>query len=850
MPTNLSADYALVATAVKMKYKEPWTSEGLNRKLAVLLPHGIYRGLRLVTGGDGEVAIASDPVAGDHVAAVLQEQGQQLTVRIEGGDLTFNGLDDAGNIGKTFVIVLETDYQDPSAGLDTHAYIAAWENTTVGVSEWYTALTDAQRAAKVVLGYVEVTPPGGMGVTGVFNIFHTGRTDAWTAQAATGAVPWIPVLRNGGFEYAYDGTGDNDIANWSRTVNPTRLLTSVTDKHDGARALCFQASAAGTGTIAQQMMVPVTAGKLLRIEGWKKVTAVSAGGKVRLRLLFLNATFAGPLNVYEDIVLTDAVDADWVQFSLVVEVPAGKYFLKTVELVASGLTVPADTVPTVYVDDLQVFAEVANILDPNDAGIRVLESLGLAVRNEFDPRYGAYMVWDDFEKALVLTPIRATDGASLFVPTSIVSTGDAATTGTPRFVADRERTATAKKTLLLDSHDLALGGDSHIRLYSRNMVSDADGGFELTVNAGWDEATAEYSKDVPGHVALRLLLETEAADANRLQIDYRIAGVAGTWAEAAWSAIPLTASMKDLTVAGATSIAKWLGGVILGNGMMGDDVQALTPRVEANRSTTVGVHRTLLLQSSGAARREIARLYRCNSSDSAYSGESLEITFNAYWDGAVWKRDRVADSTRTVWNRRHYRVDRHDVLQPDGWTEDQFRSTVDANGYALGSQVLLEPGNPLMTVGYTDTVTSKNIVKAWGALKITAGPTVELLDIDDPAAIAAGLALGDSCFNAYTAPGTGATTNFRIKLRDPLATQFSGMMQVQEFGMTLVEMLDIGNKRRYWAVQQEAADSFLLSVFDSAGNIIDLVAAQGITLPDKPIYLNFVVYGRQTGYGQ
>jgi hypothetical protein len=843
MPTNLSADYALVATAVKMKYKEPWTSEGLNRKLAVLLPHGIYRGLRLVTGGDGEVAIASDPVAGDHVAAVLQEHGQQLTVRIEGGDLTFNGLDDAGNIGKTFVIVLETDYQDPSAGLDTHAYIAAWENTTVGVSEWYTALTDAQRAAKVVLGYVEVTPPGG-GATGVFNIFHTGRTDAWTAQAATGAVPWIPVLRNGGFEYAYDGTGDNDIANWSRTVNPTRLLTSVTDKHDGARALCFQASAAGTGTIAQQMMVPVTAGKLLRIEGWKKVTAVSAGGKVRLRLLFLNATFAGPLNVYEDIVLTDAVDADWVQFSLVVEVPAGKYFLETVELVASGLTVPADTVPTVYVDDLQVFAEVANILDPNDAGIRVLESLGLAVRYEFDPRYGAYMVWDDTEKALVLTPINSSDGASLNIPTSVNSTGQSAAANVPRFTADRKLVATAKKTLLFDAGPYGLGGSNRIRLYNRNMVGNADGGFELTINAVWDEA-AGYTKDIDGHVALRLLMETAAADANILQIDYQAAGVAGPWADGAWSAIPLTASMKDLTVAGATSIAEWLGGVILGNGMMGDDVQALTPRVEANRSTTVGVHRTLLLQSSGAARREVARLYRCNSSDSAYSGESLEITFNAYWDGAVWKRDRAADSTRTVWNRRHYRVDRYEARQPDGWTEDQFRSEVDASGYALGSQVLLEPGNPLMTVGYTDTVTSKNIVKAWGALKITAGPVVELLDIDDPGLPAGLLFTGDSSFNAFISAGPD-TLSFRICLHDPLATRFSGTIQIQEFAMADdLEMAEIAFSARKWVARQEAADSFLVRAYDGGGGV-DFVGAHGLY---NNLYLNFVVYGRQTGYG-
>lgn len=54
---------------IKVRYKEVYASEGINKKLAVVLPAGPYRGLGLGASGLAmNVTIEADPVALDHVA--------------------------------------------------------------------------------------------------------------------------------------------------------------------------------------------------------------------------------------------------------------------------------------------------------------------------------------------------------------------------------------------------------------------------------------------------------------------------------------------------------------------------------------------------------------------------------------------------------------------------------------------------------------------------------------------------------------------------------------------------------------------------------------------------------------
>jgi len=61
--------YQLPVSANKVRFQEPYVSEGLNYKVAGIFPRGIYNGYSVVAIGANKLRFTVDPVRGDSVAA-------------------------------------------------------------------------------------------------------------------------------------------------------------------------------------------------------------------------------------------------------------------------------------------------------------------------------------------------------------------------------------------------------------------------------------------------------------------------------------------------------------------------------------------------------------------------------------------------------------------------------------------------------------------------------------------------------------------------------------------------------------------------------------------------------------
>jgi hypothetical protein len=90
-----------------IKWKEPYVSAGLNRKLAGVLPPGVYWGYEVAPAGGMLVRVwpGDDPDYPDSVA-VVDRDGYSVTVRQSGEDTVSL----AGRAGSTVHVVLEMLY--------------------------------------------------------------------------------------------------------------------------------------------------------------------------------------------------------------------------------------------------------------------------------------------------------------------------------------------------------------------------------------------------------------------------------------------------------------------------------------------------------------------------------------------------------------------------------------------------------------------------------------------------------------------------------------------------------------------------------------------------------------------
>lgn len=349
MPTSIAT---FANSEFRMRFREPYVTEGLNAKLAVNTPPGTYRGFRLATHASNDtITVVADADALDHVAIYQTSDGYSLTLRKSGGNyaVDLSTLVDASE--KTWVIAIYAEY---AVGSTTAARLQAYEYSPV--DEFTSA---PERDELVVLGMVTIPAGGGVPIP-AGNVVHDKRTFGWFSRAEE-AVGWSALLRNGGFEFSWEDLGgdwEEASAFWWRetTAGDAYWETNSTEQHWGEKALGWlHQGTASSGSCAQDLNIPLTPGQLLRYRFYKKALQVSTAGNAYLSFNWLQAD-AEPTTATTVEIDLSGVDADYVEVSGVVAAPSGARYLGQVAITNVSVNFGLSTTGYV-VDDIQVWIE-------------------------------------------------------------------------------------------------------------------------------------------------------------------------------------------------------------------------------------------------------------------------------------------------------------------------------------------------------------------------------------------------------------------------------------------------------------------------------------------------------------
>ena len=506
MPTTLST---IPNTAIKIRWKEPYASPALNKKVAAIIPAGVYRGLRLeVSATNLSVDVAEDPDRGDHVAVYESVDGFSTTYRDDSsGRLTLDL--SSFSSGVSVVLALEVKY---AISTDTTAEILGYTQAD------FDALTAVDQAALVVLGTV-LRPASG--VIPAANITHDGRRIPFLNRAAE-SVPWNPMIRNGGFDMGDTGATyvhaspfwETFSSNVNFTIGPVD-----TDAASGDKSLEVRALATGTVTASakQVLYAPVTPGRQIRIRLYKKVTKAATGSPTGVaRLSFEDKDRANDTNVDLNFDI-DALDAGFVKFEGVVFVPDNMAVVKTVEVIISGTY--GSTGSCVLIDSVQAWCEV-------DAEDWLVVGSAVATEVETDALFigdravstAAAKLSLSGDSVLVERRDQSTalarPGLKWVAPTAEAA-ADAAVITTPVGIA-----AGIEYTLI---HSSVPAGEKGHRTYITPL-----GTVVRTVNASYGNASGNWTKDVSADRASREDF-SEGFTTNRFK-----QGGTAAWPDAQW----------------------------------------------------------------------------------------------------------------------------------------------------------------------------------------------------------------------------------------------------------------------------------------------------------------------------
>ena len=408
MPTSIHNLVTDGISRVTMKWREQYVTAGVNRKMSVVTPPGIYRGWRLgptpplAPTLSRRIYIYGDATTGDHAAAIKTNTGYTLTVWTSGEYIALNidGVEFAALQGQTVVVAIRIAYTNTGAA--TTAEIVGFV-----ASEW-DGLSSTAKREFVVLGTVVV--PGPSIEIPPENITHERRTEAWDS-VAPGAVAWAPMLQNGGFEYGPAlqplGTYRNYASPWENTTvtNGTWELDDTDSASGGQNLMLVRTSPGGmTGNISQDIHAPfnqATHFRLrLKVKGLQAVTA----GDLSISVDFLPSS-EGSGNVYFAVPLPATVpeiDTTYRLIDQILPVPVGSTSLARVRIMVNSLTVASGAVAAFRLDDMEVFLETGGVFAPHPEygrkGTAVASALAFidpdmsgtsnAVRVDFNPLEG------------------------------------------------------------------------------------------------------------------------------------------------------------------------------------------------------------------------------------------------------------------------------------------------------------------------------------------------------------------------------------------------------------------------------------------------------------------------------
>ena len=727
-PVQMSLDTSYRLT---LMWKELYVTEALNKKLAVVLPSGVYRGWKLVANGTAAITVQADATYSDHVAScwgpttgteTVGSSGYELTLTKTGGDfsLQVTGVGLVTSAG-TYVLAIGTSYVKNASSTATILAFTTTDWAALGVGQ----------GAYVALGTITVS--AGLLVT---TATADNRTQAWTNVAA-GAVPWSQVVKNSSFEAGLlNSYSPASTPFWSKSTSGgytnSGFRAVTTDYATGGRSMEFTvvgAEPAGTAILSQSLDLAVSAGQAVKLRVSAKTVGVYSGGTIVAQLGWAQAN-GTPIPSPDTLTLHSVIGTiGYTTVEQIFLVPSSYVTLSYVALQVQNLAGST----AVRFDDLQLFVERTSAKDSlrgeeTTGGQDELTRLALRPPGGTSASEGAVLFYDNGTTDGTVTLLKKTDDAKSILPiqpglsTSTVVLG-ARMAGSntdalkPRVSATTASGGSIAYTLLWENPSTSPA----TRLYSRNLQTISGSGQTLcfTVNAKWNGTT--WQKDTAGLSAKKFEI-----DRNRIQVLDKLASEDTNWSDSASDTFDSSnwSSYDQISDSSVVPILTKLAGTLqLGNQTTDNTVVAnyTTPRVQ---TTVPDAHSgtfyefTLLWDAKPPASgtNYHARVYL------DHYNQGIVITDNAYWtpgayptNNGYWSKDTAAYSTK-YWFSHNGLVIYSNKATTGTWADDSsgwtyWKTTLDtANGalsiravgtYDLTTALTNYPNTPFATLGTT-----------------------------------------------------------------------------------------------------------------------------------------------------
>lgn len=721
MPTTA---LTFAASQTRLRFREPYVSEGLNAKMAVTVPRGTYRGFKLGTSGTNRfVTVIADTDHSDHVAVYETSGGYSLTIKKDGGDFDID-LSDAGFNSKTVIIAIHATYAVNST---TAAYIKIYE---LSPSDEFTIAAEVDEL--IVLGKVIV--PAGNTVIPEDDILPDYKQFAWQ-NTAPNAVIWEPLIRNSSFERGILNSTSKFAANyWEMTSlsGTTSKITSTT-ANTGLNSFEFALTSSGakSGLILEQRInVPVKATDVFKVRFYIRcITAANAGGILRCQAIFRQSDgdIVGALPIaYVDTDI-DATDASFRVVETTLQAGTSSDDIILLGSLQFEITATYGSSGTVAfrIDDVQCWTEQRNVLDALNNMDK--ERIGLSVAPLLieDPAsiYGDNVALVRFDGTTPASEdgsviIERQDQDATAFPPALVPKGrlilgenlldTEARSLKPRISTPYSVAGSTEYTLIWQSAP-ASGTSPHSRLYIRNN----SGSIFFITNASWGGTNWTRDDTVDAVHALEL-------SSSGFSLSYKASGV-GTFT---------TFDQTTFSVLDAGSDSNFMSNTLDFGRNFNQVLPATQPRIWFQAYAIGTEDRTQLTENlAGDASNGHNRMYLTSTGN-------LEITKNCSWNGTAWERDFAANATKLLFDGSQFKL--FIKLSADtgtpwndaswgttrGYTLDLSNSTLtNIDGiYKVTSATTGTGGsNPPSTTAITNELRAKNICRCWGRVTVSSG---------------------------------------------------------------------------------------------------------------------------------
>ncbi len=629
--------------SISMKYKEKFTSDGLNKRPFGVVAPGIYRGFRLQPGSaDLSIDIlldtvgAPDPIFSDSVAVINTLDGFSIYVR----DTTGN-LDIALASDTTQVIVLEAFYAKLAP---TTAKIRAYE-----VAD-YDALDAAHKAALVVLGTVVVPVAGPISASSVTYDRRNGAWEGSSGEANTAS----SLMKNASFELGATAvTGKFIIPFWENeitdNVGTARWRLNSTAANLGTKSVEFEITAVSPGsdtdaTLLQRLNVPVTLGQLLKIRLYLQVlTACTSGSSTGLITIAWGGTAGTTVSETNvDLGLDTTTAGLFIEVSHTVKAPVNATHIQSIRIDLQSHTYAAPGIKF-RIDDFNAYLETIDSqrLDafetkqgPTSAYPLILDDptvafTGIPAIIRYDNSTNS-VVGERLDQAS-FPPILNWKG-QLTLGENIIGSEAHALFSRVHAPVSIATGPTADYTLMWESIP---SGEKGMRWYVSNS-----GTYVLTQNAIWGGTS--WSKDIGGQLASKLMFSDSIFEL----FVKKASGTTEPWSDGinvttAWTQVPLSAAM------GVPSAVSVNGFLTVGDSVLDNVANATFQRIATSLASTGISNRTLLWSlGDGPGDVEATSKFYGNAS----SNRALEIVCNATWqqDNTNWLGDDPSKSATKI----------------------------------------------------------------------------------------------------------------------------------------------------------------------------------------------------------